>query len=376
MSRKKTIPSAMAGAGHPTNRRWALGQIALATSLMSGRFSTRTMGSQAPVGQTRDATNAFLNLLTDAQRASAQIDFKDHKRIEWHFIPMETRKGLALREMNDPQMIAAVQILKHVLSESGYRRSLDIMGYESILLELEGPTQAKRRDYKKFYFAIYGNPSPDGSWGLSVEGHHLSLNFTLRGDSIVDSTPQFFGVNPADLKRDFEIPDVSKPGTMVTFQKGTRLLKREEDAGFELLHSLDESQRDKAIYSKECPDDIQWPGEPQPKTAEPVGIRASQLKEHQLVKLQSVIDAFLANMSADVVHMRRQEIANAGRDRIHFGWAGGMQPGEPHFFRLLGPTFIAELCNFQTDPERNVANHIHSIWRDMTGDFDLPISAS
>jgi|GEM_PF-4443154 len=33
------------------------------------------------------------------------------------------------------------------------------------------------------------------------------------------------------------------------------------------------------------------------------------------------------------------------------------------------------LRNFQKDPQGSVANHIHSIWRDMTGDFNLPRTA-
>ncbi len=37
-------------------------------------------------------------------------------------------------------------------------------------------------------------------WGLSIEGHHCPLNFSLQGDKIVDSTPQFFATNPAELK--------------------------------------------------------------------------------------------------------------------------------------------------------------------------------
>ena len=52
-----------------------------------------------------------------------------------------------------------------------------------------------------------------------------------------------------------------------------------------------------------------------------------------------------------------------------------MQPTEQHFFRIQGPSFIAELCNYQTDPEGTAANHIHSVWRDLTGDFNLPLGA-
>ena len=58
------------------------------------------------------------------------------------------------------------------------------------------------------------------------------------------------------------------------------------------------------------------------------------------------------------------EIRRAGVEEIHFGWAGGDEFGEPHYYRVQGPTFLIEYDNRQ-----NGANHIHSVWRDLTGDF-------
>ncbi len=49
---------------------------------------------------------------------------------------------------------------------------------------------------------------------------------------------------------------------------------------------------------------------------------------------------------------------------IHFGWAGGLEAGQPHCYRIQGPSFIIEYDNIQ-----NEANHIHTVWRDFEGDF-------
>jgi len=203
---------------------------------------------------------------------------------------METRKGLPLREMNDAQRTAAMGLMAAILSESGFRRAVDIMAYEAILLELEGPSQAKRRDYQKFYFAVYGNPEPNAPWGISVEGHHLSINMTYQGDTIVDSTPQFFGVNPARLLKDFETPDPLQSGSKTKYTSGTRLLLPEEQAAYDLLNSLSKDQQSKAIFDAECPADIQWAGEPQPKNDKPVGIHASSLQGDQKGKLKAILD--------------------------------------------------------------------------------------
>jgi hypothetical protein len=318
---------------------------------------------------------AYLETLSAEQRALAVVNFEDKKRTEWHFIPMETRKGLPLRDMNESQRAAALRLLKQVLSPAGYQRSVDIMAYEAILLELEGPTQAKRRDHTKFYFTIYGNPSDTTTWGFSVEGHHLSLNFTFDQGVIVDSTPQFFGVNPAQLRKAFTTPDLANPGKSIEFKGSNRLLALEEDRAYELIRSLNRTQLEKAIYTKECPDDIQWAGEPQPQKAPKVGIAANELDAQQQSKLMAVLDAYLINVPNEVIEQRKALIKASGVDQIYFGWAGAPEAGKQHFYRVEGPSFIVELCNFQTDPQGNVANHIHSIWRDMTGDFNLAIAA-
>lgn len=354
-----------------------LATAALAPLALNSRV-TPNLHAQESVPGAKSASKAatrYLESLTAEQQKIAIVDFQDKKRVEWHFIPMETRKGLPLRDMTEPQRTAALQLLRQVLSPVGYQRSLDIMSYEAILLELEGPTQAKRRDYTKFFFTIYGKPSDTDAWGLSVEGHHLSLNFTFEGGVIVDSTPQFFGVNPAQLRKSFKTPDVTKLGKTVEFQESNRLLAAEEDTAFELLKSMTKEQLAKAIYTDDCPDDIQWAGEPQPHVAAKVGISAKELDAKQQAKLDAILDAYLIHVPAEVIGQRKALIKAAGMDQIYFGWAGAPEKGKQHFYRIEGPTFIVELCNFQTDPQGNIANHIHSIWRDMTGDFHLPLAA-
>jgi len=343
-------------------------------TLLAG-LPTSSLWALSPASSARETAAGFLSTLGKDQRAAAQIPFENEQRIAWHFIPMETRKGLPLREMNDAQRAAAFGVLGCLLSESGFRRAVDIMAYEAILLELEGPSATKRRDYQKFYFAIYGSPEGENVWGVSVEGHHLSINMTFQGERIVDSTPQFFGVNPAKLLRNFRTPDPLASEARTEFKQGTRLLLPEEGAAFELLNSLSDPQRSQAIYSSECPEDIQWAGEPQPVPASPVGIAAGSLDAAQQRQLAAILDAYFSTMPQSVSQERWKLITKDGLDTLHFGWAGGTQAGEQHFVRIQGPSFIAELCNYQTDPEGNRANHIHSVWRDLTGDFHLPVAS-
>jgi len=58
------------------------------------------------------------------------------------------------------------------------------------------------------------------------------------------------------------------------------------------------------------------------------------------------------------------KIHQAGDDNLHFAWAGGLEPGQGHYYRIQGPTFLMEYDNTQND-----ANHIHTVWRDLQNDF-------
>ena len=49
----------------------------------------------------------------------------------------------------------------------------------------------------------------------------------------------------------------------------------------------------------------------------------------------------------------------------YFG--GGSELNEPHHYVVQGKTFVIEYNNTQ-----NSANHVHAIWRNLAGDFNLP----
>ena len=55
---------------------------------------------------------------------------------------------------------------------------------------------------------------------------------------------------------------------------------------------------------------------------------------------------------------------DAGIEKVRFAWAGGLERGQPHYYRIQGPTFLVEYDNTQ-----NNANHVHSVWRDLQNDF-------
>ena len=90
----------------------------------------------------------------------------------------------------------------------------------------------------------------------------------------------------------------------------------------------------------------------------------SALTPAQRALLQSLIDLYIGRMADDIAAESRAKIEKAGWDRVSFAWAGSSTRGQKHYYRVQGPTFLIEYDNTQND-----ANHIHSVWRDFTGDF-------
>ncbi len=304
----------------------------------------------------------FLCSLSQGQRSQAALAFDTEDRTAWHFIPKALRKGLPLLDMDQGQASTALRLLKACISSEGFTAATQIMELESLIGRLEGDKAWTDRNPKKYYFSVFGVPGTDQRWGLSVEGHHLSLNFVFQGDAIIDSTPQFFGANPARVQTDYD-----------GFPKDFEVLPAEQQLALSLVQGLNDKQLLKALLPGDPPPDIHTAGSPQP-TIEPLttGISAKDMSQPQQEVLRRLLDAYNAKMHSSVAKQRWDLIDQAGFDQIHFAWSGGLNVGQKHYYRIQGPTFLVEFINVQTDPVGNPANHIHCVWRDMTGDFDLP----
>ena len=57
--------------------------------------------------------------------------------------------------------------------------------------------------------------------------------------------------------------------------------------------------------------------------------------------------------------------------RLTFAWTGGQEPGQGHYYAIKGSIFVIEYDNTQ-----NEANHIHSVFRDISGDWGEDILAA
>jgi hypothetical protein len=289
---------------------------------------------------------AFLATLDDEQRARATRPFEDGERFEWFFTPV-ARSGLPLKEMTAEQRAAALRLLQSATSSQGYLKATGVMHLEGILAVLED--RPDRRDPENYHVWIFGTPSPDGPWGWRFEGHHVSLNFTSAGGVTV-STPSFIGANPA------RVP--SGPFA------GWRLLANEEDLARALVRSLDAGQRERAIISETAPRDIITGNDRRASLERMEGLPVAAMTHPQRALLLRLLAEYVNNADPAIARPRLARIEEVGLDRLHFAWAGSLDVGGPHYYRVHGPTVLIEYDNTQND-----ANHIHSVWRDLEDDF-------
>jgi hypothetical protein len=190
------------------------------------------------------------------------------------------------------------------------------------------------------------------------------LNFVVADGNVVSSTPAFFASNPAIVMNEVE------GGA----KKGTRVLDQEEQLGFELVNSLSDEQAKIAIIAEKAPKEIRAAGEAQPPTDAAVGIRFAELDESQQRVMRRLFQSYVAKLPEDVADESiAAVVAAGGPSDVRFAWAGATKPGIGHYYRIQGSTFLIEFVNTQPDPAGNPANHIHCVWRNMNGDFALPI---
>ncbi|HVZ36388.1 MAG TPA: DUF3500 domain-containing protein, partial [Polyangiaceae bacterium] len=253
--------------------------------------------------------------------------------------------------------------LRSALTDQGTDKVHAIMALEIALRELE--SSGSRRDPGNYALALFGSPAPaDGPtqpaiWGFRIEGHHLSLHFTLAGDRYLSTLPQFMGANPALVPR-----DIKNGGP----QQGTRVLGQEEDLARELLAELGPAERNIAVFEQRPYGDIVTRNAEKLNPLEPVGIAWAQLSSAQQALLLRLVRAFAEHLRPELVEQRLQRVRAGGLNSIHFGWAGSLTRGEPFYFRIQGTTFLIELDN-------SGGNHIHSVWRDFEGDWGRDVLA-
>ena len=127
------------------------------------------------------AAKRFVESLSGDQRDKTVYEYMDGERIFWYYPPVN-RHGLPLRDMDDDQRQLAYSLMETGLTVDSFEKAKLIIEHELVLgpLEKEAGVTSFLRDPDLYYWTVFGDPSDDSQpWGWRVEGHHISLNFSL-----------------------------------------------------------------------------------------------------------------------------------------------------------------------------------------------------
>lgn len=326
--------------------------LALFSSLLAGipiaRVSADESGQTAKIVQ---AAETFIGTLNDAQRSKAMFAFDDaEQRTRWSNLPvtMVPRRGLRMGDLKQEQRDDVMKILAASLSKMGYEKVEGIIQGDEVLREQSGGNGTPMFGRDQFYVSLMGKPSTTEPWMIQFGGHHLALNITVVGKENI-LTPSLIAVQPARYTHD---------------GRTVRPLGRETDVALELVKSLDESQRKKAILGFQMRDLVLGPGH-DGEAVVPEGIKASELTASQRDLLIKLISEWSGIIHETAAAEKMAEI-KSHLDDTWFAWSGPLEAAKA-YFRIQGPTIVIEYA-----PQRlggDVTMHLHTMYRDPTDDY-------
>lgn len=362
---------------------------------------TNDKPSLAATGRMVDAANQLLDALDDGQREAATWPFPaDEERRQWFYTPTD-HGGLRLAAMDARQQQLVHRLLAVGLSRAGYNTASLVIASENLLDYVEGFSvtfgRDRGRDPTLYWIAVFGTPSNTGAWGWRFGGHHISLNYTMVDGSLISATPSFFGADPAAVP--LLGPHMHRPLAAV------------EDLGRELARSFGQEQASAALISPVAPQDLIssnrpvmaegdrprpmldiWRGRLESEiaaglqraeqqtmtalgveethlerlafTAAPKGLAARNMNADQKEVMHQLLMTYIGRIHDDLADEQAAKFTGEAMDDLHFLWAGGLELGDPHYYRMQGGDLLVEFDNAQRG-----GNHIHSVWRDLSADF-------
>ena len=310
-----------------------------------------------------DAADKFLASLNGDQKTKAALDFDDKERFNWHFTPYQDSRQEAQAPRPAPRG-------DEQGAEGGgpgpapgrHQRQRLRQGHHHHEPgddpRRPGEGQAARlRNPGKYFFTVFGTPSKTGTWGWRVEGHHLSLNFTLDKGKVVVGHAGLLRGQPRRLHRRPQEGASSAPRGRGLRQGPVQGARRRPEEG-----GLAEGAVPRDRGGGEDAD--------QGRRAEGAGRRQD--------------DRQAARPACRSCSRRMPTACRPTSPRSR--WAASRKPGSTrstsptradwrraskHTYRVQGPTFVIEFLNVQADSANNPANHIHSAWRSLKNDFGL-----
>lgn len=314
----------------------------------------------------RDAAAAFLASLDVPTRTRLSFPFESNEWRSWFNPHINAyRHGVMLEELSGAQRNSFLDLLRVTLSPRGFDEARNIMRLNELLAEVTG----RPDDFGEwpYFVSFFGGPSVDAPWGFQLDGHHLVINCVVVGDELA-MTPMFMGSEPCAVRT----------GRFA----GIRVLQDEEQAGLDLIRSLDAAQQQVAIqYASIMPDSIpahlrhpvdhlMRAGAFHDNAVVPyLGVRADGFSDAQRARLVAAIMAYVGRTDHSHATVKLAEVS-AHLDETWFAWMGGTGPSDPFYYRLHSPVVLIEfehLPGVAFDNPEPSRHHIHTVLRTPNG---------
>nr|WP_168195003.1 DUF3500 domain-containing protein [Corynebacterium sp. sy039] len=344
----------------------ALATSTTATSTSSASSQDATADATTTTQTIKDtaaAAQEFLNTLSEEQKNTILKDYTDEdKTITWSNFPVTfvQRAGINLKDLNDEQRTAALNVLKALLNDDAYAQVTAIMEGDQYLLDNSNSTEDSLGQY---YIGFYGNPSDSSAWTLQFGGHHLGINATMNKDTLTFA-PTHLGTQPAEFVND-------KGETVKPMDKTYA-------AAFAFYNSLNDDQKSKLYQGEEVAAMKCAPG----STCDyptGTGIKGSDLTDAQKDLLLDVVAQWVG-LADEETTSKQLETIRQTLDDTYINWSGAttydMNSGEGIYFQISGPKVYIEFAcqngSAGADVEGVITSgwgHVHTIYRDPTNDY-------
>jgi hypothetical protein len=363
-------------------------------------MTTATPSGTRPVAAAMaQAAAAWLGDLDDGQRASGWWGppggSADDERRRWFYTPTD-HGGLTLAEQSPVQQRHAMTLVAAGLSPEGYDLVSTILGTENILDRVEGFSAQfhtpRGRDPSRYYLRVFGDPMRDATWGWRFGGHHVSLNFVVVDGEVGSTTPRFLGSDPAvsllpggavlqplsgfespartlvtlldeNSRADAVLLDRAPAdlvmGNRSSFVQGATMMAlpdlfRRQSGDESLVESLRAAGETRDAETRYDADDHATVS----VTSAPKGVSGSRLDADQTNLLRRLVEVYDEVLSPSLR-------APVDLDDLHFGWAGPLEAGAPHYYRLQDHHGLL----IEWDNTARNGNHAHGVVRDFVRDF-------
>jgi hypothetical protein len=151
---------------------------------------------------------------------------------------------------------------------------------------------------------------------------------------------------------------------------GQRTLPEVEDLARSLVRALPADQKQVAVVSATAfPDILTDRYRVANAFAPPRGLPFGRMSADHRGLLTRLVRHYVERTNAELSSQYWRKI-EPELDELTFAWAGSDEPGQGHYYAIKAPSFLIEYDNTQ-----NGANHIHSVLRDISGDWGEDVLA-